>query len=79
MLYLSKTIFVYQFNKILVTEPTTEVKAESIGAPSVKEIAVFFEFHSCKFHTKRGQFIMVIEHNTIQVHSKQKNDVTGGF
>jgi hypothetical protein len=38
MLYLSRTIFVYRFYKILVTEPTTEVKAESIGAPSVKEI-----------------------------------------
>jgi hypothetical protein len=38
MLYLSKTIFVYRFYKILVIEPTTEVKAESIGAPSVKEI-----------------------------------------
>jgi hypothetical protein len=39
MLYLTKTIFVYRFYKILVIEPTTEVKAESIGAPSVKEIA----------------------------------------
>jgi hypothetical protein len=39
MLYQSKTIFVYRFYKILVIEPTTEVKAESIGAPSVKEIA----------------------------------------
>jgi hypothetical protein len=38
MLYLSKTSFVYRFYKILVIEPTTEVKAESIGAPSVKEI-----------------------------------------
>jgi hypothetical protein len=38
MLYLSKTIIVNQFYKILVIEPTTEVKAESIGAPSVKEI-----------------------------------------
>jgi hypothetical protein len=38
MLYLSRTIFVYRFYKILVIEPTTEVKAESIGAPSVKEI-----------------------------------------
>jgi hypothetical protein len=38
MLHLSKTIFVYRFYKILVIEPTTEVKAESIGAPSVKEI-----------------------------------------
>jgi hypothetical protein len=38
MLYLSKTIFFYLFYKILVIEPTTEVKAESIGAPSVKEI-----------------------------------------
>jgi hypothetical protein len=38
MLNLSKTIFVYRFYKILVVEPTTEVKAESIGAPSVKEI-----------------------------------------
>jgi hypothetical protein len=38
MLYLSKTIFVYRFYKILVIEPTTEVKTESIGAPSVKEI-----------------------------------------
>jgi hypothetical protein len=38
MLYLSKTIFVYRFYKILVIEPTTEVKAESIGAPSLKEI-----------------------------------------
>jgi hypothetical protein len=27
-----------RFYKILVIEPTTEVKAESIGAPSVKEI-----------------------------------------
>jgi hypothetical protein len=40
MLNLSKTIFVYRFYKILVIEPTTEVKAESIGAPSVKEIDV---------------------------------------
>jgi hypothetical protein len=40
MLYLSKTIFVYRFYKILVIEPTTEVKAESIGVPSVKEIVV---------------------------------------
>jgi hypothetical protein len=40
MLYLSKTIFVYQFYKIFVIEPTTEVKAESIEAPSVKEIDV---------------------------------------
>jgi hypothetical protein len=39
MLCLSKTIFVYQFYKILVIEPTTEVNAESIGAPSVKEFA----------------------------------------
>jgi hypothetical protein len=38
MLYLSETIFVYRFYKILVIEPTTEVKADSIGAPSVKEI-----------------------------------------
>jgi hypothetical protein len=38
MLFLSKTIFVYWFYKILAIEPTTEVKAESIGAPSVKEI-----------------------------------------
>jgi hypothetical protein len=38
MLYLSEKIFVYRFYKILVIEPTTEVKAESIGAPSVKEI-----------------------------------------
>jgi hypothetical protein len=38
MLYISKTSFVYRFYKILVIEPTTEVKAESIGAPSVKEI-----------------------------------------
>jgi hypothetical protein len=38
MLYLSKTFFFYRFYKILVIEPTTEVKAESIGAPSVKEI-----------------------------------------
>jgi hypothetical protein len=38
MLYLSKTIFVYLFYKILVIEPTTEVKTEGIGAPSVKEI-----------------------------------------
>jgi hypothetical protein len=38
VLYLSKTIFVYRFYKILVIETTTEVKAESIGAPSVKEI-----------------------------------------
>jgi hypothetical protein len=38
MLYLSKTIIVYRFYKILVIEPTTEVKAERIGAPSVKEI-----------------------------------------
>ena len=28
MLYLSKTIFLYRFYKILVIEPTTEVKAE---------------------------------------------------
>jgi hypothetical protein len=39
MLYLSKTSFVYRFYKILVIEPTTEVKAESIGAPPVKETA----------------------------------------
>jgi hypothetical protein len=39
MFYLSQTIFVIRFYKILVIEPTTEVKAESIGAPSVKEIA----------------------------------------
>jgi hypothetical protein len=38
MLYLSKTNFVYQFYKILVIKPTTEVKAESIGVSSVKEI-----------------------------------------
>jgi hypothetical protein len=38
MLYLSKTIFVYRFCKILVIEPTTDVKAESIGASSVKEV-----------------------------------------
>jgi hypothetical protein len=38
MLYLSKKNFVFRFYKILVIEPTTEVKAESIGAPSVKEI-----------------------------------------
>jgi hypothetical protein len=38
MLYLSKTIFVYRFYKILVIDPTTEVKAESIGAPSVIKI-----------------------------------------
>jgi hypothetical protein len=38
MLYLSRTVFVYRFYKILVNERTTEVKAESIGAPSVKEI-----------------------------------------
>jgi hypothetical protein len=38
MLYLSKTILFYRFYKILVIEPTTEVKAESIRAPSVKEI-----------------------------------------
>jgi hypothetical protein len=31
-------MFVYRFYKILVIEPTTEVKAERIGAPSVKEI-----------------------------------------
>jgi hypothetical protein len=35
MIYLSKTIVVYQFYKIPVIEPTT---AESNGAPSVKEI-----------------------------------------
>jgi hypothetical protein len=40
MLYISKTFFVYRFYKILVIEPTTEVKAESIGAPSVKEIGL---------------------------------------
>jgi hypothetical protein len=40
MLYLSKTIFVPRFYKILVIEPTKEVKAESIGAPSVKAIAM---------------------------------------
>jgi hypothetical protein len=39
MIYLSETIIVYRFYKILVIEPTTEVKAESIAAPSVKEIA----------------------------------------
>jgi hypothetical protein len=44
MLYLSKTIFVYRFYKILVIEPTTEVKAESIGAPSVKEIGLPYVF-----------------------------------
>jgi hypothetical protein len=38
MLYLSETIIVYRFYKILLIKPTTEVKAESIGAPSVKEI-----------------------------------------
>jgi hypothetical protein len=39
MLYLSKKKkYLYRFYKILVIEPTTEVKAESIGAPSVKEI-----------------------------------------
>jgi hypothetical protein len=38
MLYLSETIIVYRFYKILVIEPTTEVKAKSIGVPSVKEI-----------------------------------------
>jgi hypothetical protein len=43
MLYLSKATFVYRFYKILVIEPTTEVKAESIGAPSVKEIGISAE------------------------------------
>jgi hypothetical protein len=43
MLYLSKKI-VYRFYKILVIEPTTEVKAESIGAPSVKEIVTDLKF-----------------------------------
>jgi hypothetical protein len=42
MLYLSKTIFAYRSYKILVIDPTTEVKAESIGAPSVKEINVVY-------------------------------------
>jgi hypothetical protein len=37
-LYLSKTIFVDRFYKILVIEPTREVTAVSIGAPSVKEM-----------------------------------------
>jgi hypothetical protein len=40
MLYLYKKTRINRFYKILVIEPTTEVKAESIGAPSVKEIAV---------------------------------------
>jgi hypothetical protein len=38
MLHLSKKQNFYWFYNILVIEPTTEVKAESIGAPSVKEI-----------------------------------------
>jgi hypothetical protein len=50
MLYLSKTIFVYRFYKILVNEPTTEVKAESIGAPSVKEIESRISNFDCR-HT----------------------------
>jgi hypothetical protein len=49
MLYLSKTIFVYRFYKILVIEPTTEVKAESIGAPSVKEIEFVVQFSGTTF------------------------------
>jgi hypothetical protein len=56
MIYLSQTIFVYWFYKILVIEPTTEVKAESIGAPSVKEIAfpgkVKQTFRVVIYHTK---------------------------
>jgi hypothetical protein len=40
MLYLSK-----EFLSILVIEPTTEVNAESIGAPSVKEIDLQTHFH----------------------------------
>ena len=56
MLYISKTIFVYRFYKILVIEPTTEVKAESIGAPSVKEIDI--TVHSVQnektAHVERG-------------------------
>jgi hypothetical protein len=39
MLYLSKTIFLYWFCRILLVGPTAEVNAESVGAPSVKEIA----------------------------------------
>ena len=35
---ISKTISVNRFYKILVNEPTTEVKAGRIGAPSVKKI-----------------------------------------
>jgi hypothetical protein len=44
-----KTFFVYRFYKILEIEPTTEVKAESIRAPSVKEIGfivVIFHFYT---------------------------------
>jgi hypothetical protein len=50
MLYLSKTIFVYRFYKILAIEPTTEVKVESIGAPSVKEIGGSWEDFYNIFH-----------------------------
>jgi hypothetical protein len=49
MFYLSKTIFGYRFYKILVIEQTTEVKAVSIGAPSVKEIGVPHSVHLGRF------------------------------
>jgi hypothetical protein len=57
MLYLSKIIFLYRFYKILVIEPTTEVKAESIGAPSVKEIVNFKEFQTT--HLKAVPLILL--------------------
>jgi hypothetical protein len=42
MLYLSKKKKYLPVLQDLVIEPTTEVKAESIGAPSVKEIGDVF-------------------------------------
>jgi hypothetical protein len=44
-----KTIVVYRFYKILLIELTTEVKAESIGASSVKKIDTHtcFYLHTC--------------------------------
>jgi hypothetical protein len=57
MFYLSKTIFGYRFYKI------TEMKAESIGAPSVKEIVG----HTCpekrnlgKIHDRRLKYVTAI-------------------
>jgi hypothetical protein len=61
MLFLSKTIFVYWFYKILVIEPTTEVKADSIGAPSVKEIGMAQVIHTVYIMYTKSQKIKLQE------------------